>query len=93
MSATEPSSPKGPDRPPKAKTRTADTAGLEGLAEFVGAVMVAAVGGSAAVVAALGQFALALVLAAVALGILLRVWRLRRDAARSGSAERALCFE
>ena len=40
--------------------------------------MAMAVGGSAAVVAALGQFALAVVLGLVALGIVLRLWRTRR---------------
>lgn len=51
--------------------------------------MAVAVGGSAAVVAALGQFALAVVLAVVALGIVLRLWRTRRRRRAAGVAKRA----
>ena len=61
---------------------------LEGLAEAVGAVMSVAVGGWAAVVAALGQFALAAVLGLVALGMVLRLWRLRRRRRAARTAPR-----
>lgn len=79
-------SPKESQPPPKA--RRLDVGGLEGFAEFIGAVMVAALGGSAAIVAALGQFALAIVLALVALGMVLRMWRLRRRRRAAGAGKR-----
>ena len=71
-----------PQRPsPEAITR------FEAMADIVSTIMAVAVGGSAAVVAALGQFALAGVLALVALGIVLRLWRSRRRrrSARAGA--------
>ena len=64
------------DKPSRTKDR--DISWLLPLVEGAQAVMAVAVGGSAAVVAALGQFALALVLLVVALGIVLRLWRTRR---------------
>ena len=50
--------------------------------------MAVAVGSSAAVVAALGQLALAVVLALVALGIVLRLWRTRRRRRKVAAAPR-----
>lgn len=63
---------------PGSPKRRATAIYLEGVPDLIASVMVAAVGGSAAVVAALGQFVLAGVLALVALGIVLRLWRSRR---------------
>lgn len=64
------------EEPPSPKRRVAMY--LPGIEELIASVVLAAVGGSAAVVAALGQFVLAGVLALVALGIVLRLWRHRR---------------
>ena len=55
--------------PPDQPARQPDASALYVLADVVSTVMAVAVGGSAAVVAALGQFALAVVLAVVALGV------------------------
>ena len=67
-----------PEAPPPAAKRKLNIDGLDGVAEAISTVMAMAVGGSAAVVSALGQFALAVVLGLVALGIVLRLWRTRR---------------
>ena len=75
--------------PPDQAERQPDASALYALADVVSTVMAVAVGGSAAVVAALGQFALAVVLAVVALGIVLRLWRTRRRRRAAGGAKRA----
>ena len=75
--------------PPDQAARQPDASALYALADVVSTVMAVAVGGSAAVVAALGQFALAVVLAVVALGIVLRLWRTRRRRRAAGVAKRA----
>ncbi len=75
--------------PPDQAERQPDASALYVLADVVSTVMAVAVGGSAAVVAALGQFALAVVLAVVALGIVLRLWRTRRRRRAAGVAKRA----
>ena len=64
------------DKPRPTKDR--DISWMVSLVDGAQAIMAVAMGGSAAVVAALGQFALALVLLVVALGIVLRLWRTRR---------------
>ena len=72
--------------PPPQRPSPGDITRFEAIANIVSAIMAVAVGGSAAVVAALGQFVLAGVLALVALGIVLRLWRSRRrHAARTGA--------
>ena len=73
--------------PPPGRPSPGDITRFEAIADIVSAIMAVAVGGSAAVVAALGQFVLAGVLALVALGIVLRLWRSRRRrrAARTGA--------
>ncbi|MFT3778772.1 MAG: hypothetical protein QM772_10960 [Ottowia sp.] len=53
---------------------------LLGLADALSTIIAVGFGGSAAVVAAIGQFALAGVLGLVAFGIVLRLWRRRRRA-------------
>lgn len=73
--------------PPDQPARQPDASALYALADVVSTVMAVAVGGSAAVVAALGQFALAVVLAVVALGIVLRLWRTRRRRRAAGAAK------
>ena len=79
-----------PSSPPHDQpARQPDASALYVLADVVSTVMAVAVGGSAAVVAALGQFALAVVLAVVALGIVLRLWRTRRRRRAAGGAKRA----
>lgn len=75
--------------PPDQAERQPDASAFYVLADVVSTVMAVAVGGSAAVVAALGQFALAVVLAVVALGIVLRLWRTRRRRRAAGVAKRA----
>ena len=64
--------------PPPPRPSPGDISRFEAIADIVSTIMAMAVGGSAAVVAALGQFVLAGVLALVALGIVLRLWRTRR---------------
>ncbi|MFD1712487.1 hypothetical protein FVQ98_09480 [Ottowia sp. GY511] len=64
--------------PPPERPSPGDITRFEAIANVVSVIMAVAVGGSAAVVAALGQLALAGVLALVALGIVLRLWRRRR---------------
>ena len=73
--------------PPPQRPSPGDISRFEAIADIVSTIIAVAVGGSAAVVAALGQFVLAGVLALVALGIVLRLWRSRRRrrAARTGS--------
>ena len=72
--------------PPPGRPSPGDITRFEAIADIVSTIMAVAVGGSAAVVAALGQFVLAGVLALVALGIVLRLWRSRRrHAARTGA--------
>lgn len=76
--------PKPPPTTPPAAKRKPDIDGLDWVADAVSTVMAMTVGGSAAVVAALGQFALAVVLALVTLGIVLRLWRTRRRRRKAG---------
>ena len=73
--------------PPPQRPSPGDISRFEAIADIVSTIMAVAVGGSAAVVAALGQFVLAGLLALVALGIVLRLWRSRRRrrAARTGA--------
>jgi uncharacterized membrane protein YdjX (TVP38/TMEM64 family) len=74
--------------PAQPETRARHADGLLWIGDVVSTVMAVAVGSSAAVVAALGQFALAVVLALVALGIVLRLWRTRRRRRKVAAAPR-----
>lgn len=80
--------PKPPPGAPAPASRRTNGGDWMWIGEAVNTVMAVAVGGSAAVVAALGQFALAVVLALVALGIVLRLWRTRRRRRKAASASR-----
>ncbi len=74
----------GPALPSIAAAASPKPANLYGLVEAVQAGLLWLLPGSAAVVAALGQFALAVVLCVVAFGIWLRLWRGRVRERRAG---------